>query len=143
MTLTDGAGEELDEQKALLNLPMKAAPRARPNIINAAGIVPWAFEEPPGVNCAVWQLSKHLELTLEEVQADMQRLFQSLHPEETTFSSPRPWSWRGARINDHATSISPTSCTPRNAWTATPVASHSLGQTNICGYSNLDLQVCT
>ena len=47
LTLTDGAGEELDEQKALLNLPMKAAPRARPNIINAAGIVPWAFEEPP------------------------------------------------------------------------------------------------
>ena len=45
----------------------------------------WAFMEPPGVNCAVWQLSKHLELPLEEVQADMQRLFQRLHPEETEF----------------------------------------------------------
>ena len=54
LTLTDAAGEALDEQKALLNLPMRAAPRARPNIINAAGIVPWAYEEPPGVNCAVW-----------------------------------------------------------------------------------------
>ena len=67
LTLTDSAGKELDEQQALLNLPMKAAPRARPNIINAAGIVPWAFKEPPGVNCAVWQLSKHLELPLGEV----------------------------------------------------------------------------
>ena len=85
LTLTDGAGKELDDQQALLNLPMRAAPRARPNIINAAGIVPWAYEEPPGVNCAVWQLSKHLELPLEEVRAEMGSLFQSLHPEETTF----------------------------------------------------------
>ena len=71
LTLTDGAGNELDEQQALLNLPTRAAPRARPNIINAAGIVPWAYDEPP-----VWQLSKHLELPLGEVQAEMGSLFQ-------------------------------------------------------------------
>ena len=58
--------------------------RARPNIINAAGILPYALADPP-CNCAVYQLSRYLELQMEQVQSEMEELWQRLHPEESSF----------------------------------------------------------
>jgi len=46
--------------------------------------VPWAFEETEH-NCGVYQLSKHLELPIEQVQAEMETLWRELYPEETSF----------------------------------------------------------
>ena len=80
----DDEGHE--DQRAMLDLPMRGL--ARPNVINAAGIVPWAFHE-TDVNCAVYQLSKHLELPQETVQEEMEVLFAKHHPGESFFVSPK------------------------------------------------------
>ena len=56
-TTVDATGEV--EQQAFLDQPM-CCPRPSA-LINATGIIPEAFDElDPGVNCAIYQLSKHL-----------------------------------------------------------------------------------
>ena len=86
LQLTDGQGNEIQDQTALLNLPMRGdGVRPRPHIINAAGISPYSLEDSGNVNCAVYQLSKHLEIPEETIQADMEALFRKHHPEEQDF----------------------------------------------------------
>ena len=86
LRLVDNAGKELENQKAMLNLPMRGKP-ARPNIINAAEISPYSLEETTH-NCAVYALARHCELPIEEVQADMEALCTEMYPEENFCVSP-------------------------------------------------------
>ena len=72
LKLTDAQGDEIQDLTAMLNLPMRATGvRARPNILNAAGISPYALEDSGSVNCAVYQLSRHLEMPEEQVSAEL------------------------------------------------------------------------
>ena len=83
LRLVDGAGKQLEDQKAVLNLPMRGNP-VRPNIINAVEISPYSLVETKH-NCAVYALAKHCEIPIETVLAKMKVLFAELHPEETKF----------------------------------------------------------
>ena len=86
LKLTDGQGDEIQDQTALLNLPMRASgTRPRPHILRAADISPYSLEDSGSTNCCVYALSRHLELPEEQVQADMEALFQKHHPEERDF----------------------------------------------------------
>jgi hypothetical protein len=70
----------------MLNLPMRVpGAKLRPRLLNAAGISPYALEDSGSVHCAVYQLSRHLEIPEEQVQAEMEALWQRRHPEETSF----------------------------------------------------------
>ncbi len=81
---------KLEDQKAMLNLPMRGKP-ARPNVINAAEISCYSLVE-TSHNCAVYALANHCEIALENVDAEMRRLFAEVHPEEASFSSRLLWS---------------------------------------------------
>ena len=85
LRLVDGAGKKIEDQRAMLNLPMQGAP-ARPNIINAAEISPHSLVETRH-NCAVYALAKHCDIPISTVKAEMESLFAELHPEETGFLS--------------------------------------------------------
>ena len=53
-------------------------------LINIAGVVPSAFEElKPGVNFAVYQLSKHLDLPDDDIQSEMPPISQELYKDES------------------------------------------------------------
>lgn len=70
------------EQEAFLDRPMRSPKPSA--LINIAGVVPWAFEElKPGVNCAVYQLSKHLDLPYEEIQSEMRVISQELYGDDS------------------------------------------------------------
>ena len=52
LKLSDAQGDEIQDQTAMLNLPMRATgARPRPHIINAAGISPCALEDSDSLNC--------------------------------------------------------------------------------------------
>ena len=95
LRLVDGSGRQLEEQRAVLNLPMRGHP-VRPNIINAQEISPYSLVETPH-NCAVYALSKHCEIPLEKVQEEMKVFFSELHPEETGFLFPLLWYYGGVK----------------------------------------------
>ena len=59
--------------------------RPKPSaLINNAGVIPEAFHDlQPGVNCAVYQLSKHLDQTYDELAAAMALISQELYGDET------------------------------------------------------------
>ncbi|MDA8583355.1 hypothetical protein N9L68_03955 [bacterium] len=65
-------------QEAFLDKPMRSP---RPSaLINITIVVPSAFEElKPGMNCAIDQLSKHLDLPYEEVKSEMLPISQELY----------------------------------------------------------------
>ena len=79
------------KQKAFLDQPMRApTPSA---LIHADGIIEEAFHElPPGVNCAIYQLSKHRDVEYDKVEAEGNRfpwypLLMVTPPPRTTFCS--------------------------------------------------------
>ena len=81
LKLTNEQGDEIQDQTALLNLPMRVpGARLRPRILNAAGISPYALEDSGSVNCCVYQLSRHLDIPEEQVQAEMEALWQRRNP---------------------------------------------------------------
>ena len=54
-------------QEAFLDQPMRSPKPS--SLINVTGVVPEAFEEPkPGIDCAIYQRSKHLDLPYEDNQ---------------------------------------------------------------------------
>ncbi|MDA8583822.1 hypothetical protein N9L68_06295 [bacterium] len=69
-------------QEAFLDRPMRSP---RPSaLINIAGVVPWAFEEiRPPMNCAIYQLSKHLDLPYDDIQSEMLPISQELYGDES------------------------------------------------------------
>jgi hypothetical protein len=86
LKLTNADGNEIQDQTAMLNLPMRVpGGKLRPRILNAAGISPYALEDSGSVNCCVYQLSRHLDIPEEQVQAEMEALWQRRHHEETSF----------------------------------------------------------
>ena len=69
-------------QQAFLDVPMG---RPKPScLINVNGVVPEAFEDlKPGVNCAIYQLHKHLNIPYEEIRSVMENISQALYGDET------------------------------------------------------------
>lgn len=127
LKLTDGKGDEIE-------VPMRAAgTRPRPHILRAADISPYSLEDSGSVNCAVYALSRHLEIPEEEVQADMEALFRKHTQKSETSSVVRLWYSTGVRASDHATSSWPMCCIPPSEWTPTNAASASLGPISTCG----------
>ncbi|MDA8584249.1 hypothetical protein N9L68_08430 [bacterium] len=58
------------DQQAFLDRPMRS-PKSS-SLINVAGVIPEAYEElTPGVNCAIDQLSKFLDLPYDDIEAAM------------------------------------------------------------------------
>ena len=68
------------EQQAFLDQPMRAA---RPSaLIHADGVIEEAFHElPHGVNCAIYQLSKHRGVDYDQVEAEMQKIHKKVFDE--------------------------------------------------------------
>ena len=68
------------EQQAFLDQPMRAA---RPSaLIHADGVIEEAFHElPHGVNCAIYQLSKHRGVDYDQVEAEMQNIHKQVFDE--------------------------------------------------------------
>ncbi|MDA8583149.1 hypothetical protein N9L68_02925 [bacterium] len=64
---------------------------ARPSaLIHVDGIIEAAFHElPPGVNCAIYQLSKHRGLEYDEVETELRSLYAKEPGGEWTVVTPR------------------------------------------------------
>ena len=86
-TTVSASGNNI-EQQAFLDQPMRAA---RPSaLIHADGIIEEAFHElTEGVNCAIYQLSKHRGVEYEEVEAEMRSLYMKMSGEELEVVTPR------------------------------------------------------
>ena len=69
-------------QEAFLDRPLRSPKPS--SLINVTGVVPDAFDElKPGVNCAIHQLSRHLDLPYEDIQAAMASISQALYADDT------------------------------------------------------------
>ena len=86
LRMVDGGGNQLENQRAVLNLPMRGNP-VRPNIINAREISPYSLVE-TSHNCAVYALAKHCDIPIATVLAEMKALFAEIHDETGFFVSP-------------------------------------------------------
>ena len=112
LRLVDSAGNKIENQRAMLNLPMQGRP-ARPNIINAAEIPPHSLVETRH-NCAVYALAKHCDIPISTVKAEMESLFAELHPEETGLFCQSLDGAAVVRGQAFLFSSFITSCTPKN-----------------------------
>lgn len=69
-------------QQAFLDRPMRSPKPS--SLINVTGVIPEAFEElKPGVNCAIYQLSKQLDLPYEDIEAAMGPISRELCGDDT------------------------------------------------------------
>ena len=93
-TTVDAAGEV--EQQAFLDQPMRSPKPS--SIINATGIIPEAFHKlDPGVNCAIYQLSRHLGIEYEIIEEDMRRRHERLYGSELVVTPRTLLLWCAAQ----------------------------------------------
>ena len=73
-------------QQPFLDRPMRSPKPS--SLINVTGVIPEAFHElKPGVNCAIYQLSKHLDLPYEDIESSMGPISQELYGDDTVTPS--------------------------------------------------------